>query len=69
MAQNRYGAAEARYEEALAAARAAGDGELEGIILHHMGGLHDDQRQYDRAIARYQEALNRYQQIGNQSYK
>ena len=65
MAQNRYGAAEARYEEALAAARAASDGELEGITLQHMGNLHGDQKQYGRAVARYQEALNRFQQIGD----
>ncbi|WP_420629084.1 tetratricopeptide repeat protein [Candidatus Leptofilum sp.] len=65
--QNRYGAAEHRYEEALAAAQGAGDKELEGSIIQWMGILHGRQGEYGRAVTRYREALNIFQQVGEQS--
>ncbi len=56
-AQQRYAEADARYTEALAAARDAGDLELQGTFLQHQGILHDDQGRFDRAVALYQQAL------------
>ena len=57
MAAGRYDEADARYDLALAAARQAGDKELEGTTLQHQGGLADDRNQLDRATRLYQQAL------------
>lgn len=61
MQQGRYGEADARYDEALAAARRLGDMDLKAITLVHQGGLADELRQYDRAISLYQQALKLFQ--------
>ncbi len=62
MAAGRYDEADARYELALAAARQAGDKELEGTTLQHQGGLADNRNQLDRATRLYQQALQRFQE-------
>ncbi len=59
--QHRFGEAEQRYEEALAAARRAGDGGLEGTTLQHLGTLARRQGQHALAVTRYKEALARFQ--------
>ena len=66
MAAGRYDEADARYDLALAAARQAGDKGLEGTILQHQGGLADDRNQLDRATRLYQQALQRFQEAGDQ---
>ena len=66
MAAGRLVEADARYEVALAAARQAGDKELEGSLLQHQGSLADDRRQFTRAATLYQQALQRFQEAGNQ---
>ena len=66
MAAGRLDEADARYELALAAARQAGDRELEGTLLQHQGGLADDRRQFTRAANLYQQALQRSQEAGDQ---
>lgn len=55
-----------RYLEALTAAKAAGDRELQGTSLQHMGGLEDDQGRPSAAAERYRQALRLFQQTGNQ---
>ncbi len=65
MAAGRYDEADARYDLALAAARQAGDKELEGTILQHQGRLADDRNQLERASRLYQQALQRFQEAGN----
>jgi tetratricopeptide (TPR) repeat protein len=62
MASGRYDEADARYDLALAAARKAGDKELEGTTLQHQGALADDRNQPDRAVRLYQQALQRFQE-------
>jgi len=62
MASGRYDEADARYDLALAAARQAGDKELEGTILQHQGGLARNRNQLDRATRLYQQALQRFQE-------
>src|SRR5262249_19598435 len=54
--QQRYAEAEARYEEALQAARDAEDVSLQGITLQHQGTLHSLQGDHDRAMELYQQA-------------
>ena len=56
---------DARYDLALAAARQAGDKELEGTTLQHQGGLARERNQRDRATRLYQQALQRFQEAGN----
>ncbi len=53
----RYKEARARYQRALRAARAAGDREMEGTVLQHLGGLASKQGDHDRAIALYKRAM------------
>lgn len=64
-AQQRYREADERYHEAIAAARQAGDHELEAATLQHQGSLHDDQGNYDEAVVLYQQAMRLFQQAGN----
>ncbi len=66
MDSGRYDLADARFALALAAARQAGDKELEGTTLLHQGSLADDRNQLDRATRLYQQALHRFQEAGNQ---
>ncbi len=65
-ATGRYDEADARYDLALAAARQAGDRDLEGTILQHQGGLANDRNQLDRASLLSQEALESFQEAGAQ---
>lgn len=67
MRQERYGEAEDRYEEALQAAREAGDLELQGITLQHTGILHDNQGHHDRAVDLYKQALALFQRANDQA--
>ncbi|MFO1428853.1 MAG: tetratricopeptide repeat protein [Candidatus Competibacteraceae bacterium] len=61
MDQQRYAEAETRYDEALRAARAAGDLELQGGLLQHQGILQGKLGRYDQAVERYQQALQLFQ--------
>ncbi len=65
VAAGRYDEADARYDLALAAARQAGDRELEGLTLQCQGNLADDRNQLDRATRLYQQALQLFQEAGN----
>ena len=65
MAQGRYSEADARYDEALAAARRAGDKGLEGSVLQHQGSLADNMIQLDRAASLYQSALKLFQDMND----
>ncbi len=60
-AQGRTGEAEERYGEALVAARAAGDDELQGIIAQHLGVLALNRSHPDEAVAHLREALAAFQ--------
>lgn len=66
MQQQRYGEAEGRYEEALQAAAEAGDLELQGITLQHMGSLQDDQGDHERAVDLYKQAIALFQRANAQ---
>ena len=63
--QQRYVEADALYSEALSAAHAAGDLELQGALLQHQGGLQHDIGNYDKAIDLYKLALTFFQQAAN----
>ena len=63
--QQRYAEAEARHDEALAAARTAGDLELQGLFLQYQGTLQREQNRYDRAVELYQQAIALFQHSGN----
>ncbi|MCY2995052.1 MAG: tetratricopeptide repeat protein [Planctomycetota bacterium] len=63
MMQGRHAEADARYNAAIAAARRAGDKELEGSWLQHQGSLADDMRQYLRAASLYERALKLFQEM------
>lgn len=65
MAAGRYDESDARYDLALAAARQAGDKELEGTIFAHQGSLAHDRNQLKRASRLYQQALGRFREAGN----
>lgn len=62
MAAGRFDEADSRYDLTLAAARQAGDKELEGTILQSQGSLADDRNQLDRATGLYQQALQLFQE-------
>jgi tetratricopeptide (TPR) repeat protein len=64
-AQERYTEADARYGEALRAARDAGDEQLQGAILQHQGVLQRRQGNPDRAVVLYQQALALFQRAGD----
>lgn len=61
LAAHRYPEAERRYGEALQAARAAGDLELQGATLQHQGILHDEQGHHDRAVELFKSAIALFQ--------
>ena len=65
MDAGRHDEADARYELALAAARQAGDKGLEGALLQNQGGLAVNRRQFTRAATLCQQALQRYQEMGD----
>ncbi len=66
MATGRYAEADARYDLALAAARQAGDKELEGSSLQHQGLLARQCNQLERASRLYQRALELFREAGAQ---
>jgi tetratricopeptide (TPR) repeat protein len=66
MAAGRYDEADARYDRALAAARKAGDKELEGGCLQNQGILALERNQLDRATHLCQQALQNFQDAGDQ---
>ena len=66
MAQGRYAEADTRYDAALAAARRAGDKDLEGALLQHQGSLADALAQYPRAASLLQRALKLLQEMNNE---
>ncbi len=61
-ASGRYAEAENCYDLALAAARPAGDRELEGSLLQRQGGLARERNQFDRSNRLYQQALHTFQE-------
>jgi tetratricopeptide (TPR) repeat protein len=63
--QGRYTEAEARYDEALRAARAAGDLDLQGLLLLHQGTLQRNLGRHDRAVELYQQAITLFQRAGD----
>ncbi|MFC1718198.1 tetratricopeptide repeat protein [Candidatus Poribacteria bacterium] len=63
--QQRYAEADARYDEALSTARAAGDLGLQGSILQHQGILQDNMGNNDRAVDLYRQAINLFQRANN----
>ncbi len=69
MDSGRYDEADARYDRALSAAHQAGDKELEGLLLQHQGMLARQRTQLDRATRLYQQALQRFQEAGNEAEK
>jgi tetratricopeptide (TPR) repeat protein len=66
MAAGRYDEADARYDLSLAAARQAGDKELEATTFQHQGILADNRNHLDRATRLYQQALQLFQEAGDQ---
>lgn len=66
MAAGRYGEADARYDQALAAARQAGDKEMEGTTFQHQGKLAFDRNQLERASRLCQQALERFREADDQ---
>ena len=69
VAAHRYPEAERRYAEALQAAQAAGDLELQGTALQHQGILHDDQGHHSRAVELYKQAIAIFQRSGAQAHE
>jgi tetratricopeptide (TPR) repeat protein len=65
MEAGNYDAADACYILALAAARQAGDKELEGATLQNQGILADDRDQLKRASCLYQQALELFREAGD----
>lgn len=61
----RYEEADAHYDLALAAARQAGDKELEGVTLQHQGALAQRRNQLQRAGRCFKWALRRFQESGD----
>lgn len=65
--QGRYAEAEARYDEALAAARRSGDNELEAGTFQNQGILARKLGQYDRAANLLKRALKLFQEMNNEA--
>jgi tetratricopeptide (TPR) repeat protein len=64
---HRYTDAEARYAEALQAAQAAGDLELQGLLLQHQGLLQREQSHYAHAVELFKQAIAVFQRSNNSS--
>ena len=62
---HRYAEAETRYNEALQAAQAVGDWELQGITLQHQGILHMQQGHHPRAVELYKQATALFQRAND----
>lgn len=60
-AAHRYTEADARYAEAMQAAQAAGDLELQGIMLQHQGALNMQQGNHPRAVELFKGAIALFQ--------
>tara|TARA_R110002072_G_scaffold13481_2_gene56876 strand:- start:76678 stop:81408 length:4731 start_codon:yes stop_codon:yes gene_type:complete len=58
--QGEYTQAEQRYDEALTAARAAGDDEAEGILWQGLGVMHLDRKRPDEAVPALRQALDAF---------
>jgi tetratricopeptide (TPR) repeat protein len=65
MAAGRYDEADARYDLALAAARQAGDKEVEGLILQHQGSLATTRQKFTHAATLIKLAILRFQEVGD----
>jgi tetratricopeptide (TPR) repeat protein len=65
--QGYYQKADARYDEALEAARRLSDQGLEGLILQNQGVLAYRIQQYDRAVDLYKQALTRFQDANDEA--
>ena len=65
MQQQCYAEADARYTEALRAAEAAGDQELQGTFLQHLGVLQNRMGNYDRAVELYKQAITLFQRAAD----
>jgi len=65
MAQQRYAEADARYAEALRAARSAGDLGLQGLLLQHWGSLQNNMGNHDRAVELHKQAITLFQHAAN----
>jgi len=63
--QQHYAEADACYAEALQAARAAGDLELQGLVLQHQGILQYEQGHHDRAVELSKQAIALFQRAAN----
>ncbi len=66
MEAQRYREADTRYQEGIKAAHTAGDAELEGAFLQHLGILHMLQNHHTQAIDHYLAAIRLFQQFDNQ---
>ena len=66
MTAGRHDEAGSRYDLAFVAAQQVGDTELEGTTLQHQGVLADARKLLARASHLYQQALQRFQKVGNQ---
>ncbi len=65
-AMQRYTEADRRYDDALAAARQAGDAGLEAVLLQHQGTLARQTDDLDRAAALVHDALDRFRQADDE---
>jgi len=65
MEQGRYAEADARYDDAIAAARRAGDKGLDATLLAHQGGLARELRQFGRATNLYKRAMKQFQEMSD----
>jgi tetratricopeptide (TPR) repeat protein len=62
---HRYPEAEARYAEAMQAARAAGALDLQGTLLQHQAILHSRQGNHARAVELFKQAIALFQRANN----
>jgi tetratricopeptide (TPR) repeat protein len=65
MEQQRYNKADTRYTEALDAAKAVGDLELQATFLQHQGILHRCQDHLDHSVELFQQAMALFQRAGD----
>jgi tetratricopeptide (TPR) repeat protein len=65
MVQGRFAEADARYDEAIAAARTFGVRDLEVVCLENQGSLADDLGQFERAANLYKRAIKQCQEMND----
>ena len=63
--QGEYTQTEQRYDEALSAARAAGDDEAEGVTWHGLGCTYNDRNRPDEAVPALRQALDAFSRAGD----